>query len=641
MTRKITAVILALVLTILPLFCGIGEVSAAQISEEDLEKTIEQQIRAFADSIDKSNADDTAAAALASHGIKGSGRTLKVGKTHALTATLFNSELLQAALIDGCTEAIRSMQELDLASIPYAGGCVGWYEKGSSYYLYAQSAPGNDFENWEWEIIPSNNKYSGKVNSYDQSLYWMAGSANLFVSFQRTKTTATEQTYKITCTVGDYFDFDTSRGSGFNKLISGIGAVLFREFEWAATADFTLTVPYSCTHSWGAYHWSFDPENRTMTSDTGEGFTENSATEQSYLNTNGVVSRFFELDQTVRLLHNKPWVMEYDIIEAGNISFAPQRGHMPSSVVRWTHYYGKGIFAINTDNVRLSPEEVKKYSLPVDTNYIDYKCGTYLDQYLSYAPSKIYTFRLENKVNSDGSNTVYLTVSNTETGEILAENVPLDDLYYYERWVKEEKPVSSTSGWLSGVDLRINYFGKQSVVFTPKYFDLWIWENGEEGGSGTYYEGKVTKPTCTTQGYTTYTCSCCGYSYKGDKVKATGHTFDDWAVVAPATCIESGEEQRKCKNCDVSETRTVEITGHNYENHVCTHCGDALIALGDVDTNGNIDVDDVLALLWNVLFPEDYPIEVDADFDGNGTTDVDDVLTLLWHVLFPEDYPLN
>ena len=62
---------------------------------------------------------------------------------------------------------------------------------------------------------------------------------------------------------------------------------------------------------------------------------------------------------------------------------------------------------------------------------------------------------------------------------------------------------------------------------------------------------------------------------------------------------------------------------------------------GDIDGNENVDVDDVLSLLWYVLFPDDYPIEVDADFDHNGSTDVDDVLTLLWYVLFPEDYPLN
>ena len=65
-----------------------------------------------------------------------------------------------------------------------------------------------------------------------------------------------------------------------------------------------------------------------------------------------------------------------------------------------------------------------------------------------------------------------------------------------------------------------------------------------------------------------------------------------------------------------------------------------VIGPGDVDLDGNVDVDDVLALLWHVLFPNDYPIEVDADFDCNENTDVDDVLTLLWHVLFPNEYPL-
>ena len=62
---------------------------------------------------------------------------------------------------------------------------------------------------------------------------------------------------------------------------------------------------------------------------------------------------------------------------------------------------------------------------------------------------------------------------------------------------------------------------------------------------------------------------------------------------------------------------------------------------GDMDGDGQVTVDDVLALLWYVLFPDDYPIGAEADFDGNGETNVDDVLTLLWYVLFPDDYPLT
>ena len=37
------------------------------------------------------------------------------------------------------------------------------------------------------------------------------------------------------------------------------------------------------------------------------------------------------------------------------------------------------------------------------------------------------------------------------------------------------------------------------------------------------YEADVTAPTCTTAGFTTYTCAC-GDSYTGDEVAATGHT---------------------------------------------------------------------------------------------------------------------
>ena len=43
------------------------------------------------------------------------------------------------------------------------------------------------------------------------------------------------------------------------------------------------------------------------------------------------------------------------------------------------------------------------------------------------------------------------------------------------------------------------------------------------------YAAVVTAPTCTEQGYTTYTCSVCGDSYVADYVDALGHTAaDEW-----------------------------------------------------------------------------------------------------------------
>ena len=41
------------------------------------------------------------------------------------------------------------------------------------------------------------------------------------------------------------------------------------------------------------------------------------------------------------------------------------------------------------------------------------------------------------------------------------------------------------------------------------------------------YESVVTAPTCTTSGYTTYTCTVCGHSYTGDETAALGHSYDE------------------------------------------------------------------------------------------------------------------
>ena len=49
------------------------------------------------------------------------------------------------------------------------------------------------------------------------------------------------------------------------------------------------------------------------------------------------------------------------------------------------------------------------------------------------------------------------------------------------------------------------------------------------------YSGVITQPTCLEQGYTTYTCSLCGNSYKGNYVDALGHDF--------------GDNLKKCSRC--------------------------------------------------------------------------------------------
>ena len=62
------------------------------------------------------------------------------------------------------------------------------------------------------------------------------------------------------------------------------------------------------------------------------------------------------------------------------------------------------------------------------------------------------------------------------------------------------------------------------------------------------YVPTVTNPTCTAQGFTTYTCSRCGSNYKDDYVAALGHEYQ--ATVTAATCTEGGYTTFTCVRGD-------------------------------------------------------------------------------------------
>lgn len=81
------------------------------------------------------------------------------------------------------------------------------------------------------------------------------------------------------------------------------------------------------------------------------------------------------------------------------------------------------------------------------------------------------------------------------------------------------------------------------------------------------YTVVVSAPTCTEQGYTTYTCDC-GEHYVDTYVNALGHEYTDYVFNNDATCTQNGTETAKCNHTDCKEThtRTKEnsMLGHSY-----------------------------------------------------------------------------
>lgn len=80
--------------------------------------------------------------------------------------------------------------------------------------------------------------------------------------------------------------------------------------------------------------------------------------------------------------------------------------------------------------------------------------------------------------------------------------------------------------------------------------------------TGHVYKAVVTAPTCTEQGFTTYTCTC-GQNYVEDYVSATGHTEGDWVTTIEPTFDEKGEETKYCTVCnEILQVRDIEPIGH-------------------------------------------------------------------------------
>ena len=112
----------------------------------------------------------------------------------------------------------------------------------------------------------------------------------------------------------------------------------------------------------------------------------------------------------------------------------------------------------------------------------------------------------------------------------------------------------------------------------------------EKAALGHDYEAVVTAPTCTADGYTTYTCSVCDDTYVADEVDALGHTEVVDAAVAP-TCTETGlTEGKHCSVCNevfVAQT-VVDALGHDCdEEGNCKICGELIVKLLTVTLDGN------------------------------------------------------
>lgn len=140
-----------------------------------------------------------------------------------------------------------------------------------------------------------------------------------------------------------------------------------------------------------------------------------------------------------------------------------------------------------------------------------------------------------------------------------------------------------------------------------------------------WVKGAVTEPTCSSEGYTTYTCSLCGSEKKddytdklphtpdgntdctkdsfctvcGELIRAAGeHTYDAGTVKTEPTCTEPGVMEYTCEVCGSVKTEEIPAAGHDWKEvtgdddellaYRCEACGKEQTIL--LEAEQNIDV---------------------------------------------------
>lgn len=146
-------------------------------------------------------------------------------------------------------------------------------------------------------------------------------------------------------------------------------------------------------------------------------------------------------------------------------------------------------------------------------------------------------------------------------------------------------------------------------------------------------EGTVVDPLCTVKGYTRFTCSECGESYRTAYVAALGHDFCEDTegctdcVLTPPTCTQPGKLVRTCRRDGCSETKEdiVPAKGHTpkdgteqvftgYKTYECAVCGKTYTVWDD-DRLGHVSYPEQTVTSISVSDNGNYPWVYNADLD--------------------------
>ena len=133
---------------------------------------------------------------------------------------------------------------------------------------------------------------------------------------------------------------------------------------------------------------------------------------------------------------------------------------------------------------------------------------------------------------------------------------------------------------------------------------------------------KITRisPTCTTEGYTLYKCSC-GAEKRDNFIPAKGHTWSEWNILSEPTFTEFGKKERRCTVCGASESEEIEkLNKNDFINEIVKLVNEQRKANNLTELTNRTDIQECADILLNELMENPEGIN-SSDFDYSALFD--------------------
>lgn len=248
MLKRILTLLLALLLTLAPVSLALPA-SAAETA--DVEATIRSDFRDFVATLNPGDGVSDAVMEVFNHTIFGGGKDLNLGEGDAFTGLLLSANVYEDGLVDALTVAFESLLSTGSTSLSATGNHT--WTKNTKSYSYSSGAT----------VLASVDNYTGSLNACDEAMITVGGAADASFTITRNPVTDSTNSYTVSVKISSNFDIKTVDGASIpNAQIQeglkwvkrmqkfGLGGDPFR---WVVTADFTVSFPAACTHSFGAW----------------------------------------------------------------------------------------------------------------------------------------------------------------------------------------------------------------------------------------------------------------------------------------------------------------------------------------------------------------------------------------------------